>query len=55
MEQQGEATMADGAAPKTQDHFRNMFHKRPLDDAGLPPPKAEAKTEAELLSTTEEP
>jgi hypothetical protein len=33
--------MAD-ATPKTQDHFRNMFHKRPLDDAGLPPPKAAA-------------
>ena len=40
--------MADGAAPKTQDHFRNMFHKRPLDDAGLPPPKAEASTASRL-------
>ena len=32
--------MAD--AKKSQDMFRNMFHKRPLDDGGLPPPKTDA-------------
>ena len=42
--------MADAAAPKTQDHFRNMFHKRPLDDAGLPPPKAEVPATASTAS-----
>jgi hypothetical protein len=43
--------MAD-AAPKTQDHFRNMFHKRPLDDAGLPPPKVAATTSSSSSSSS---
>ena len=28
------------AAPKSQDELRNLFFKRPANDAGLPPPKA---------------
>ena len=32
--------MSDAAAPKSQDELRNLFFKRPANDAGLPPPKA---------------
>ena len=45
--------MAD--AQDKQAMFRNMFHKRPVDDTGLPPPKAAAAAaSAPALDKTEE-